>query len=903
MFRRLFQVTAMAVLLLQASGMPVAGAVTALYPDLKTVPPRDLRFDRTDVSADGSGELHNVLRFSNTVWNAGQGKLSLRALIDPKTLSGPAIQRVYNTDGTFSSYTVGSMYYHAVHQHYHYDNWGRYELWTKADYDAWVASGRSQGQPKKLGTKTTSCVEDEEFIDTLPATPWPAVYTGAGCLPDSQNVINEGLSPGWGDTYDYYRFEQWIDLDQLPIASCGFLCDGQYVLRSIADPLNKIYESPDRSDSSRESEQDNEAITVFTVSGGAIIDGAAPTGTVAINHVDPIASTPEVSVSVLGRDDVSGVDQVRLSNDGTTWDKLAYTGNGSVAQNVPWNLNDPTYGGTTGDGPRTVYAQVHDKSGNWSTTFSDSITLDTTSSNYVASVMSDGPSGYWRLGESPGSSSAGDRAGSSTGSYMNGPTLGVPGLIATDPGTAISLDGVNDYVDIPSSPSLSPSAAVSVEAWIKPDSIPATGFESVLTKPESYTLQFNSGRLEFTTMQNGVRRRTLAPAGAIVAGHAYQIVGTYDGSVQRLYINGAVAATTNPTGPLSANANAVHIGSWNGAKEFFAGIVDDAAVYPTALSAARVLAHFNVANGPGTVKQYTLTVAVAGTGSGIVNSQPAGIACPTACSASFDDGTLVVVTPVPSSTSTFSGWSGGCSGAGACQVTMSAARSVTATFVPSSYASSVTADTPVGYWRLGDVSGTKALDGSTDPHDGTYLNGITLHVSGLIPSDLANSAVRLDGANDYVRIPNHPGKNPATVVSIEAWIKPGSVPASGAFASIVTKPGSYSLQFNGSRLEFTIVQNGVYRRLQAQSGAIVAGTSYHIVGVYDGGHQRLYINGALAASRTQTGPITQNNNNVYLGSWNGSKEFFKGTLDEVAIYGFALSATRITAHYDTAVTI
>jgi len=42
-----------------------------LYPNLKVLPPRDLRFDRTDVSVDNSGDLHNVLRFSNTVYNNG----------------------------------------------------------------------------------------------------------------------------------------------------------------------------------------------------------------------------------------------------------------------------------------------------------------------------------------------------------------------------------------------------------------------------------------------------------------------------------------------------------------------------------------------------------------------------------------------------------------------------------------------------------------------------------------------------------------------------------------------------------------------------------------------------------------------------------------------------------------
>jgi hypothetical protein len=55
--------------------------------------------------------------------------------------------------------------------------------------------------------------------------------------------------------------------------------------------------------------------------------------------------------------------------------------------------------------------------------------------------------------------------------------------------------------------SLSLASTVSLEAWIKPTAIPS-GFASVLTKPESYALQFNSGKLEFTIMQSGTRSVT-----------------------------------------------------------------------------------------------------------------------------------------------------------------------------------------------------------------------------------------------------------------------------------------------------------------------------------------------------------------------------------------------------------
>jgi hypothetical protein len=73
-----------------------------------------------------------------------------------------------------------------------------------------------------------------------------------------------------------------------------------------------------------------------------------------------------------------------------------------------------------------------------------------------------------------------------------------------------------------------------------------------------------------------------------------------------------------------------------------------------------------------------LTVSV--TGSGTVTSNTGGISCPSTCSAGFSSGTQVTLTATPASGSTFSSWSGACSGSGSCVVTMNTAKSVTATF-------------------------------------------------------------------------------------------------------------------------------------------------------------------------------------------------------------------------------
>lgn len=88
---------------------------------------------------------------------------------------------------------------------------------------------------------------------------------------------------------------------------------------------------------------------------------------------------------------------------------------------------------------------------------------------------------------------------------------------------------------------------------------------------------------------------------------------------------------------------------------------------------------------------YTLSFTKTGTGA--VTSVPAGIDCGSVCSASFTSGTSVTLSAAPANGYSFTGWGGACSGTGACSVSMTAARTVTATFTqnaPSHYTLSVT---------------------------------------------------------------------------------------------------------------------------------------------------------------------------------------------------------------------
>ena len=120
---------------------------------------------------------------------------------------------------------------------------------------------------------------------------------------------------------------------------------------------------------------------------------------------------------------------------------------------------------------------------------------------------------------------------------------------------------------------------------------------------------------------------------------------------------------------------------------------------------------------------YALAVSKRGDGIGKVTSSPAGIDCGASCSASIAAGTkvtLTATTPYPGSA--FSGWGGACSGtAPTCQVTVSAATAVTASFRYAGAAASWNAvrDAYIAYYgRPGDPAGLAYWAGQTDAAGG-----------------------------------------------------------------------------------------------------------------------------------------------------------------------------------------
>ena len=215
---------------------------------------------------------------------------------------------------------------------------------------------------------------------------------------------------------------------------------------------------------------------------------------------------------------------------------------------------------------------------------------------------------------------------------------------------------------------------------------------------------------------------------------------------------------------------------------------------------------------------------------------------------------------------------------------------------PQSYAAVVMEDRPVSYWRLDELSGTKAHD-ARGANPGLYRDDPRLGRPSLLPTDPHDGSVGLDGAGDYIRVPASRSLSPGDRVSVEAWIRPARLPGRRNFALLAGEMDSYSIQLDGRRLAFSISKGHSRSRLLARPGLIAAGRAYHVVGTYDGTSQRLFVDGVDVASAPVAGSIARRRGSLDIGSDGGSRGSFKGTIDEVAVYARALAPERVRAHY------
>jgi hypothetical protein len=701
---------------------------------------------------------------------------------------------------------------------------------------------------------------------------------------------------------------------------------------------------------------------------------------------------------------------------GTPVQTLATTRDGTGAYSV--DATPPLGGGTY-----TAQAEQSDDASNLGKSSANTFTV---SSAYRDAVIADNPGGYWRLGETSGTTAA-DEKGTNPGTYLNGVLLGQPGALQTDANLSASFDGVNDYVSVPHSSSLNATSGVTVEAWVKRSRSGA--WQNIAAKPgngaaaaQNYALWINTSNQPVGYFGNGTSTVSVTSPTALDT-NWHHVVATYNNASAKIYVDGALKTSVSSSVQLTSNTQALTIGRSTDNVRIFGGLLDEVAVYPTALSASRIQAHYGAAtsfdatapavtltsptNGgttsptpifsgaagtaPGDLGTITVRVYAGTTPSGspvqVLSATQSGGSWSVPASSALAEGTYTAqaeqsdaaanlgkstantftvtsgdITPpavtlsqpangssAPDTTPTLSGAAGtdpndlptitvkiwaGLTPSGVPVQTLTTTASggswsvdaatlaegpYTAraeqedasgnlglsdphTFtVGSSYRDEVLADNPAGYWRLGEASGTSAGD-ETAANPGAYLNGVALGQPGALTGS-TNTAASFDGVDDYVSVPDSSSLDATSGVTVEAWVKRSKT---GAWQNIAAKPGNgaaaaqnYALWINTSNQPVGYFGNG------SSSVAVYAPSSidttwHHVVATYDNATAKIYVDGVLKASVTSSVRLTANTQIFTIGRSTDNVRIFGGVIDDVAVYGSALSAARIAAHYQKA---
>ncbi|MCT9112241.1 DNRLRE domain-containing protein [Streptomyces mirabilis] len=496
------------------------------------------------------------------------------------------------------------------------------------------------------------------------------------------------------------------------------------------------------------------------------------------------------------------------------------------------------------------------------------------SSSYANVIQRSDPTGYWRLGEGSGAEAASPLGEGLAGNYLDGVRLGGAGIFADGDDTAASFTG-EGAAEVPVE-SLGTATSMSLELWFKttdPGVLMADQEGEFGDTPSSWRpmlLIDSDGKLRgrFSSAASSILSKE-----TVTDNKWHHVILTGNEGIQALFVDGDFQGSAR-TGVDTVRYSHVFIGGgysspgWDGQAagyRNFTGQIDEVAVYDKAL------VHFTkVTNSDGTITWLYMP--------------------------------MLSVLPGYADTPT----------------RHVQARTALVKGTGDQYGGVTTADAPAAYWRLGEGDGTTLRSevggpdmNATFNRDGTQIHYSTLNDNGVFgPGD---DKAPLLGSTGNIQMPSSVLAG-TTDLSVEMWFRTSTASAvlmGFQNAPIGQTPTSWRpvLNIDGSgKLRGEFYLSGVSGATPIVSAQTVTDDEWHHV-VLSGAAttQTLYLDGVKVGSLNGT-IVNQSSDYAYIGGGYGSSGwmglasdtyYFKGNVDEVALYRKALTADQVSAHYRT----
>ena len=192
------------------------------------------------------------------------------------------------------------------------------------------------------------------------------------------------------------------------------------------------------------------------------------------------------------------------------------------------------------------------------------------------------PISFWQFDEESTTLSI-DSVGDNNGTIIN--ATRVNGI----KNNALEFTGSASYVSVPNSTELNPTSQLTLAGWIKWNIDPLTGdlWTAIINKgnDNQYRLQHNQTNTLFEFAIRNPNNRFVYSTTSPVQGQWYFVVGTYDGTDLKIYVNGEHENTLNTIGgPINIRPEDFRIASRSSNDRYFNGIIDEVTIYDIALN-------------------------------------------------------------------------------------------------------------------------------------------------------------------------------------------------------------------------------------------------------------------------------------------------------------------------------
>ncbi len=466
-------------------------------------------------------------------------------------------------------------------------------------------------------------------------------------------------------------------------------------------------------------------------------------------------------------------------------------------------------------------------------------------SNATAEVNTSGLVGYWKFDEGIGTKLRDSSGYGNNGTISGGSNEWVTGKF----GQALEFHGSDTHAG--NDASLNPSDAITVEAWIKFDTL---DFDTQYPRILSRVID-NYNRTEFyydnstnpstrNKIYGGFRKfNTPYVVGTLktdwIVGEWYHVTWTYDKdggtNNMKIYVNGLLnnqETESPPGGTMPTDTADFYIGSYDGSGSFLKNTtLDEIRIWNRSLTADEIKELYESRVMYSTQTNFSLSEQNQGDSDVYYDF--------------FRNGTVV------------------------------------------------------GIWHFDEGEGNYTFDDSGNNNTGILENsthGVPQWKSG---SDCKyGSCLEFDGEGDYVEVPYNPVLNVGNYLTLEVWF----FPKESKQQSIVDwRTASF-----GNRYILSLSDSGNLQGSLGLTGGNIYPTAinaididqwYYAVLVWNGTHGNLYIDGTLADSVPGSGSISTNDQPLFIASRNQTARFFNGTIDEVKIYPRALSPEEVLCRY------